>query len=40
MIPGSFAYHRPSSVKEAVGLLGSLGDDGRAQSPAGTVLFR
>ena len=30
MIPGSFAYHRPSSVKEAVGLLGSLGDDARA----------
>ncbi|MFZ1208323.1 MAG: FAD binding domain-containing protein, partial [Pseudolabrys sp.] len=30
MIPGSFAYHRPSSIKEAVGLLGSLGDDARA----------
>ena len=30
MIPGSFAYHRPSSVKEAVSLLGSLGDDTRA----------
>lgn len=30
MIPGSFAYHRPSSVKEAVGLLGSLGEDARA----------
>jgi aerobic carbon-monoxide dehydrogenase medium subunit len=30
MIPGSFAYHRPSSVKEAVSLLGSLGDDARA----------
>ena len=30
MIPGSFAYHRPSSVKEAVGLLGDLGDDARA----------
>jgi carbon-monoxide dehydrogenase medium subunit len=30
MIPGSFAYHRPSSVKEAVGLLGKLGDDARA----------
>ncbi|HTP91300.1 MAG TPA: xanthine dehydrogenase family protein subunit M [Xanthobacteraceae bacterium] len=30
MIPGSFSYHRPSSVKEAVGLLASLGDDGRA----------
>ena len=30
MIPGSFAYHRPSSVKEAVGLLADLGDDARA----------
>ena len=30
MIPGSFAYHRPTTVKEAVGLLGSLGDDARA----------
>src|SRR4029079_10105963 len=30
MIPGSFAYHRPSSVKEAVSPLGSLGDDARA----------
>ena len=30
MIPGSFAYHRPSSVKETVSLLGSLGDDARA----------
>jgi len=30
MIPGSFAYHRPSSVKEAVSLLGKLGDEARA----------
>jgi carbon-monoxide dehydrogenase medium subunit len=30
MIPGAFAYHRPSSVQEAVGLLAQLGDDGRA----------
>jgi aerobic carbon-monoxide dehydrogenase medium subunit len=30
MIPGSFAYHRPSSVKEAVSLLSKLGDDARA----------
>ncbi len=30
MIPGAFAYHRPTSVKEAVGLLGQLGEDGRA----------
>jgi aerobic carbon-monoxide dehydrogenase medium subunit len=29
MIPGSFAYHRPSSVKEAVGLLAQLGEDAR-----------
>ncbi len=27
MIPGAFAYHRPSSVDEAVGLLAKLGDD-------------
>ncbi len=30
MIPGSFEYHRPSSVQEAVGLLAKLGDDARA----------
>ena len=30
MIPGAFAYHRPSSVREAVGLLAQLGDEGRA----------
>jgi aerobic carbon-monoxide dehydrogenase medium subunit len=30
MIPGAFAYHRPSSVKEAVGLLAQFGDEGRA----------
>jgi carbon-monoxide dehydrogenase medium subunit len=29
VIPGSFAYHRPSSVKEAVAMLADLGDDGR-----------
>jgi carbon-monoxide dehydrogenase medium subunit len=29
MIPGSFAYHRPSSVNEAVSLLGDLGDEAR-----------
>jgi carbon-monoxide dehydrogenase medium subunit len=29
MIPGSFAYHRPSSVAEAVTLLAEFGDDGR-----------
>ncbi len=30
MIPGAFAYHRPTSIAEAVGLLAQLGDDGRA----------
>jgi len=30
MIPGPFAYHRPASIKEAVSLLGSLGEDARA----------
>ena len=30
MIPGSFAYNRPTSVKEAVGLLAQWGDEGRA----------
>jgi carbon-monoxide dehydrogenase medium subunit len=29
MIPGSFAYHRPASVAEAVGLLADLGEDAR-----------
>ena len=29
MIPGSFAYHRPTSIPEAVALLGELGDDAR-----------
>jgi carbon-monoxide dehydrogenase medium subunit len=30
VIPGSFAYHRPTSAKEAVSLLAQWGDDGRA----------
>jgi aerobic carbon-monoxide dehydrogenase medium subunit len=30
VIPGAFAYHRPTSIKEAVGLLAQFGDDGRA----------
>src|SRR5271169_242526 len=30
VIPGSFDYHRPASVKDAVALLAQLGDDGRA----------
>ena len=29
MIPGSFAYHRPKSVNEAVALLADLGEDAR-----------
>ena len=29
MIPGSFAYHRPASIKEAVGLLAELGEEAR-----------
>ena len=30
MIPGAFAYHRPASVKEAIGLLAQFGEEGRA----------
>ena len=30
MIPGSFAYHRPETVDDAVKLLADLGDDARA----------
>jgi carbon-monoxide dehydrogenase medium subunit len=30
MIPAAFTYHRPTSVKEAVGLLAQLGEEGRA----------
>ena len=30
MIPGAFAYHRPATVQDAVGLLAQFGDDGRA----------
>jgi carbon-monoxide dehydrogenase medium subunit len=29
VIPGSFTYHRPTTVADAVGLLARLGDDGR-----------
>ena len=29
MIPGSFAYHRPSSVQDAVSLLAGFGEEGR-----------
>jgi aerobic carbon-monoxide dehydrogenase medium subunit len=30
VIPGSFAYHRPNSVSEAVKMLADLGEDARA----------
>lgn len=30
MIPGSFAYHRPASLKDAVALLADLGEEARA----------
>jgi aerobic carbon-monoxide dehydrogenase medium subunit len=30
MIPGSFDYHRPTSIREAVDLLASFGDEARA----------
>ena len=30
MIPGIFAYHRPASVNEAVGLLADFGDEALA----------
>ena len=30
MIPGSFQYHRPASIKDAVALLADLGDNARA----------
>jgi len=29
LIPGSFAYHRPTSVREAIGLLADLGEEAR-----------
>ena len=29
MITGAFAYHRPTTINEAVGLLSSLGEDAR-----------
>jgi aerobic carbon-monoxide dehydrogenase medium subunit len=29
VIPGSFAYHRPSSIQETIGLLADLGEDAR-----------
>ena len=29
MIPGSFDYHKPESLEDAVGLLNDLGDDAK-----------
>src|SRR5580658_5305329 len=38
MIPGSFSYHRPSSVQEASGLLAQYGDDGRAIAGGHSII--
>src|ERR1700693_468450 len=38
VIPGSFAYHRPTSVTEAVGLLAELGEEGRALAGGHSVI--
>jgi aerobic carbon-monoxide dehydrogenase medium subunit len=38
MIPGAFAYHRPSSVKDAVGLLARFGDEGRALAGGHSII--
>jgi aerobic carbon-monoxide dehydrogenase medium subunit len=38
MIPGAFAYHRPTSVKEAVRLLAQFGDDGRALAGGHSII--
>jgi carbon-monoxide dehydrogenase medium subunit len=38
VIPGSFAYHRPKSVKEAVGLLADLGSEARALSGGHSLI--
>lgn len=38
MIPGSFAYHRPKSVQEAVALLADLGDDARPLAGGHSII--
>src|SRR6201996_4107250 len=38
MIPGSFSYHRPATVAEAVKLLADLGDDARALAGGHSLL--
>src|SRR5262245_39606515 len=40
VIPGAFSYHRPASVKEAVGLLAQYGDDGRALAGGHSLIPR
>ncbi len=38
MIPPSFAYHRPTSVAEAVALLGQFGDDAKILAGGHSLL--
>jgi carbon-monoxide dehydrogenase medium subunit len=38
VIPGSFAYHRPKSVQEAVALLADLGDDARPLAGGHSII--
>ena len=38
MIPGNFAYHAPTTVEEAVGLLAELGDDARPLAGGHSLL--
>ncbi len=38
MIPGSFSYHSPATVEEAVGLLAELGDDARPLAGGHSLL--
>ena len=38
MIPGSFAYHRPKSVKEAVAMLADLGGEARVLSGGHSLI--
>jgi carbon-monoxide dehydrogenase medium subunit len=38
VIPGSFSYHRPSSVQEAASLLAQFGDDGRALAGGHSII--
>ena len=38
MIPGSFSYHRPTTVADAVKLLASLGDEARPLAGGHSLL--